>query len=121
MYVTHLLGTLDAIKVYHWQTKSYARHKATDALYKTLGEQIDQFVEVHAGESGKRPEFNDENNKIALCNCTDDEAEKYLKEFYEWLSTTLKKVAGESIALNHLIEEMASAVNQALYLFTFNC
>src|SRR6476469_2668446 len=118
MYITHLLGTLENIKTYHWQTKCYARHKATDALYKSLAEKIDQFVEVHIGESGERPDFT-ESDVIHLRNCSDDDAVALLKDFSQWLAKDLKDFSGDSIALNHLIEEMSSDVNQALYLFTF--
>jgi hypothetical protein len=39
------LDFLNVVKMYHWNTRSYAEHTATDALYRVLGKNIDKFVE----------------------------------------------------------------------------
>lgn len=39
------LQMLNTIKIYHWSTLSYAKHKATDELYASLNDNIDSFVE----------------------------------------------------------------------------
>ena len=52
-----LMMTLrDQIKIYHWQTMSFPRHKATDELVGKLDDNIDKFVEVYMGKYG-RPKF----------------------------------------------------------------
>ena len=48
--ITIFLNLLNNVKIYHWKTRSYAVHKATDELYEKLNEQIDQFVEVLLGK-----------------------------------------------------------------------
>ena len=49
---------LNTVKLYHWKTNSYAKHSATDALYKDLNKYIDEFVEVMLGKKGTRiPNF----------------------------------------------------------------
>lgn len=40
------LDFLNVVKMYHWNTRSYAEHTATDPFYKVLGKNIDKFVEV---------------------------------------------------------------------------
>ena len=118
-YITKLLDSLDNIKVYHWQTKTYARHKATDDLYAGLAKLIDTFVETHIGEQGgERPVFA-EGDVYRIRNWNDKTAEEFLRNFAKWLSIDLQAVVGESIALHHLLEEMLTLVNQTLYLFTF--
>ena len=52
--VNLFLELLMIVKVYHWKTKSYAEHIATDELYSTLNENIDKFVEVMLGKNGSR-------------------------------------------------------------------
>ena len=42
---------LHTIKLYHWKTKSYSQHKATDELHEKLSEQTDRFVEVLMGKT----------------------------------------------------------------------
>ena len=45
---------LNLIKLYHWKTRSYAQHKATDELYERLNSHIDKFVEVLLGKCESR-------------------------------------------------------------------
>jgi DNA-binding ferritin-like protein len=40
---------LNVVKMYHWNTRSYSEHKATDELYEVLGKNIDKFVEIMLG------------------------------------------------------------------------
>jgi len=50
----HFFFTMkEQIKIYHWQTMTYARHKATDDVLKELDENIDMFVEVYMGKYGR--------------------------------------------------------------------
>jgi hypothetical protein len=51
---------LDQIKLYHWQTLSYPRHKATDELHEELSSLVDKFVEVLHGR------LNNDNNKYRI-------------------------------------------------------
>ena len=41
---------LDQIKLYHWQTTSYSRHKATDELHEQISELVDKFIETIHGK-----------------------------------------------------------------------
>jgi hypothetical protein len=117
-FICHLLSTLDQIKVYHWQTKIYSRHKATDTLHTKLTKLVDEFVETYLGEKGTRPTFDDD-DVINLQDYDDVTALQFLTDFATWLTTDFSSVVGDSCALNHLREEMCSLVNQTLYLFTF--
>lgn len=118
-FITRLLCELDGIKTYHWQTTTYARHIASDSLHGKLSALVDQFVEVYLGERGKRPSFG-ESDVVHLYNQSDDEAMQALKDLAVYIGTDLKEVAGDSVSLNHIVEEMSSAVHQANYLYTFS-
>ena len=41
-----LLKIQNEVKLYHWSTKKYARHKSSDKLLKKLQDPVDQFVET---------------------------------------------------------------------------
>lgn len=41
-------------KLYHWQTQSYARHKALDELQSKLQEKFDQLLETLSGKFSTR-------------------------------------------------------------------
>ena len=45
------------IKIYHWQTKTYSRHIASDKLYDSISNKIDLIVESLQGEQKKRIKF----------------------------------------------------------------
>jgi hypothetical protein len=40
------------IKLYHWQTRVYSRHIATDKILENLDTAIDSYVEVYIGKYG---------------------------------------------------------------------
>tara|TARA_R110000868_G_scaffold205893_8_gene454578 strand:- start:2846 stop:3214 length:369 start_codon:yes stop_codon:yes gene_type:complete len=41
------------LRILHWQTDSYAQHKAFGKAYEELDELIDTLVEIHQGKHGK--------------------------------------------------------------------
>lgn len=47
---TTFLEMLNIVKLYHWNTVSYSQHKATDELYSSLNNSIDEFIEVMIGK-----------------------------------------------------------------------
>lgn len=48
--VYRLLQSLIIVKLYHWNTRSFSVHKATDELYEQLNSNIDKFIEVLLGK-----------------------------------------------------------------------
>lgn len=48
--VASMLTIRNQIKLYHWQTHRFSRHKATDDLVSSLDENIDKFVEIYMGK-----------------------------------------------------------------------
>ncbi len=51
MFVPIFLNMLNTVKLYHWKTTNYATHKATDDLYASLNDKLDNFVEVLLGKN----------------------------------------------------------------------
>ncbi len=51
--VNLFLGLLAQLKVVHWQTKGFARHKAFDETYGELNELVDEFMEQAMGKYGR--------------------------------------------------------------------
>jgi len=52
--VRMFLEMLNVVKLYHWKTRSFAQHKATDELYERLNKNIDTFIEVLLGKDQSR-------------------------------------------------------------------
>ena len=115
------LGIRDNVKIYHWQTKSYSRHKASDKLSNLLGDLMDKFLEVMQGSRNKRIQIGNE-LPIIIKNQTDTSIVTILKQFRDWLikndglPSFLTKTDTE---LLNIRDEILAAVNQTLYLFTF--
>ena len=120
--VTMFLQMLNTTKLYHWKTKSFAQHKATDELYSALNSTIDKFVEVMLGKTdGKR--INLTNTKtLPLLDCNDvncfkREIDKY-KNYLIGLTSALDK--NKDTDLLNIKDEMLGHLNQLTYLLSFN-
>jgi len=67
----HFFFTLRSqIKLYHWQTYQFARHKATDDLITALDELMDSYVEVYMGKYG-RPKMTSTTNSTSVKNMSE--------------------------------------------------
>lgn len=110
----HMLNT---IKLYHWQTINYARHKATDSLHSELSALIDTFIEVYIGRY-KRPSYNN-TIKINIEELSDDSAINAINEYINYLKNDLPKYLKSSDTdLLNIRDEILQNLNQTLYLFT---
>lgn len=109
--VETFLEMLNEIKVYHWNTHSFAQHKATDELYQRLNDHIDKFVEVLLGKRDKR---------IGSLGPIKTSASKNFKthiyEFREYL-IKMDSCAPGSDLLN-IRDEILADINQFLYLLS---
>lgn len=108
----------DQIKLYHWQTYSYARHKATDAVISSLDEHIDMFVEVWMGKYG-RPKITKTTDTVVVKNMADKTAHTFIKSCIAYLQGPLtKSLKATDSDLANLRDEMLGDLHQLLYLFT---
>lgn len=106
------------VKLYHWQTFEYSRHKATDKLVEKLDESIDKFTEVFMGKYG-RPHFTPKNSTLKLHDITDKKAINTLNDCVNYLITELpKKLKKTDTDLLNIRDEILADINQARYLFT---
>jgi len=49
-----LLKLQNQLKVFHWQTNSFAAHKALGETYDSFNTLIDDFVEIYIGKYGRQ-------------------------------------------------------------------
>ena len=113
------LNLRDNIKLYHWQTKSYARHIATDKVIDSLDKSIDQFVEVFIGKYGRKKLIGN-NAIIKVHNLTDAGAAKLIQQSIKYLlgPLTKKLISNIDTDLMNIRDEIVADLNQLLYLFT---
>lgn len=115
--VTHLLTIRNQIKLYHWQTKEFARHTATDALVVALDTNIDAFVESYMGRYG-RPIVT---RSIKLHNFSEPAAKAFVRRETKYLETELPKAIGKGDAdLLSIRDTILGELTKVLYLFTLD-
>jgi hypothetical protein len=113
--VTHLLTIRNQVKLYHWQTGSFARHKATDDLTAALDLNIDAFVESYMGRYG-RPKVS---GSIKLHNFSESAAKSFVAKETAYLQKVLpRKIGKNDTDLLNLRDTILGDHTKVLYLFT---
>ena len=113
--VCHLLTIRNQIKLYHWQTKQFARHKATDDLTAALDLNIDAFVESYMGRYG-RPSVS---GGIKLHNFSEAAAKSFVAKETKYLETELpRKIGKNDTDLLNLRDTILGDLTKVSYLFT---
>ena len=112
------------MKLYHWKTKKYARHKATDRFLETFEPLVDRFVEAAQGILAV------ENDRIKNFNCLSHAQQTVVGIFYvpitdanakEWLfqfRTHMSMVELPQSELAQIRDDMLEITDVTLYLFT---
>ena len=99
------------LKLYHWKTKSYARHIASDQLYKHINEFTDQLVEYYQGYN---PLIDIDNQRIFIYNINDDNVLQFITNLNKFI--TLLSIPDKGIIAKR--DELIGIIHQTLYLFT---
>jgi hypothetical protein len=118
-----LMKMLLIVKFHHWETESYALHKATDDLYATLNTLVDKFVEVLLGKVGRAALF----PSTSMVHNIELPVSMPKTEFIDVLQSYISMfqrmdtdpvLATHSDLLN-IRDEINSTLNQFMYLSTF--
>ncbi len=109
----------DQIKLYHWQTRVYSRHIATDKVLEKLDKSIDSYVEIYIGKYG-RPKVSGKNASITLQNLSEAGAVRLVNSAIKYLQGPLTKSLKPAVDtdLMNIRDEVIGDLNQLLYLFT---
>ena len=111
---------LNMVKLYHWKTRSYAQHKATDDLYTKLNEHIDTFIEVLLGKTESRIKSIENNLTLLNINNVEDFKER-VYEYREFLiDMNIYLDSKKDTDLLNIRDELLGDINQFLYLLTFD-
>lgn len=103
------------LRLYHWNTSSYARHVASGALYEKLDPLIDAFIETMQGQLKKgRIEYKP--FKLSGKKLTDREILSLLRQFAKFLNG----MKLSSTDLQNLRDEMLTEVQRTGYLFSLH-
>lgn len=118
MKLTTFLAFLNQIKIFHWQTRSYAQHIALGNAYENLDKLFDRFVEVYYGKYG-RPEKEmqygfslDSYSLQSFVNVIQEYKDKIMADLSQDLAN------GENKDLLNIKDEIEAEINQLMYLLT---
>lgn len=119
-FIKTFFEILHAIKLYHWKTKSYVHHEATDDLHEKLSNQVDRFVEVLIGKTSHRIQMVEE--KMNLYDFKrKTEFRNKIFEFRQFLvdldQIFYKRQDSDLLTIR---DDMLESVNQFLYLYTLD-
>ena len=118
MVVKQIFDFLNNLKLYHWMTTSYPRHKAADECFDSIQSLSDKFVEIFIGKYGRSklipPSFSPKNS---VTRYTDSDIKELFVDFIDFLRRLKLDPKADSDLLN-IIDEMVGSLNQTLYLFT---
>lgn len=108
------------MKLYHWNTTSYARHKGSDEFIEKLLDNIDTFMEVYIGKYG-RFSMSKKDSQIALVAHDDKSIIELIDQSIKFLTVDLHKILKkEDVDLFNLRDELVGHLNQTKYLFTLS-
>lgn len=101
-----------AIKMFHWQTRSFSAHAAMSELHDDVLKYSDELIEQYMGVYG-RPRMTP-NSTIAIPNVSKSDMTSLLKQTIEFLATAVPR----DTHLQNVRDELTSAMAKALYMLT---
>lgn len=115
MLIGKFLTLQNQIRVLHWQTESYAEHKALGKAYEALDGLVDQFVETYFGAHGRHTgaakmevgDYGDATSAAVI-----DDGIKFLKEEIE------EYLEDSDTDLMNIRDEMLGVLNHTKYLLS---
>lgn len=116
--IINLLKIQNQLRILHWQTKSYARHKAFGKTYDDLDGLIDTLVEIHQGKYGVITY--DTPIDFGLVNIEEIEIDQILTQLNEYLTGPFNDMhdpVKDTDCLN-VRDEILTVINRLRYLLT---
>lgn len=118
--VSTFLRILNTVKLYHWHTKSFPQHKASDELYANLNTNIDKFVEVLLGKCSARIKMVEKQIKLIDIHTTQTLKECIFE--YRTFLIDMNIIFSPTIDsdLLSIRDDILADLNQFLYLLSFH-
>lgn len=109
--ITLFIECREALQIRHWNTTSYAEHKAVGKFYDDLSDLLDSFVETYSGKYG-RPLVG------GIVNILDRDANSIADAVCQYACDGEKLVSEEDTDLLNILADIKGAANHTKYLLT---
>jgi hypothetical protein len=119
--LSFFLSFSTTLKLFHWHTRSYSRHVASDELHEEFQKLSDKFVEIYMGRYG-RPALPCPKLKFGVRVLTDVEILEFVKRGEAFLVGRLPHLidrARDPDLLN-LRDEILGLLRRGSYLLSFS-
>jgi len=120
--ISFFFSLSNTVKLYHWSTSLYSRHKSSDDLFNTITDLTDKFMEIYQGKYGKisKSIINEIDIKSKLIS--DDNFVIYLRNVSQFLEDIVKNklLSSKDSDLLNIRDELLGEINKSIYLLTFN-
>ncbi len=112
--------TLQAnLKIFHWQTESYAEHKAFEKTYKKMDELIDDFIECYQGKYDRI--YLEGSDYLEIKDYDKEDLISFLSYYQEVIKSKITSFLSEEDSdLLNIKDEMLATINKLAYLLTLN-
>ena len=108
-FISTLLAARNQAHVFHWQTTSYAAHKALNKFYDEILELTDDLVESYQGRYGIIRGYTSPNSFKE-----DDQAVPYFEALSKYVETARKTITQDSFIQNE-IDEIVKLIESTKY------
>lgn len=115
--VAFFMEMTNTIKIYHWNTHSFAQHKATDELYSSLNSNMDLFVETLLGKKQDRISSVEKHVNIAILR-NKRELVDTINKYITYLEKLDVCFSGKETDLLNIRDEIMGDLNKFKYLLT---
>ena len=112
MKLSVVFTVLNQLKIDHWQTKSYAEHKALGTAYEAFDELFDKFVEIYYGRF--TVDVTQKVYTIKSDTYTDDTITRYTA-MRDSVVAYLGELVREYGDLKNIVDEIEGEFNHLLY------
>jgi DNA-binding ferritin-like protein len=121
MLVKRMLEIITLLRLYHWNTYSYATHKATGDLYDGLSDKADNYVETMIGKSNGKYRIRMSNyNKLTIKGVSNNtDMVNTIKSFIKELDSFHLRLSQSFYSdIINIKDEIVGDLNKYLYLLT---
>ena len=111
VFVSTLLHSATNAHFMHFQTESYAEHKALQKYYEGITDLVDNFTEAYQGKYDKIKTYPDDFHLAK-------NPQRYLKSLCDFVEEIRKELPTDS-QLQNIIDEIAALIDSTLYKLRF--
>jgi DNA-binding ferritin-like protein len=113
--ITPLVQFQQQIRIFHWQTDSYAQHKAYGKAYESLDDLVDSFVEKYMGSFGRSKPTT--TFVLELKPLSQSNVDISIQYFIDFLKDMNNEISDNTDLLN-IRDEILGEIHQLKYLLS---